>query len=153
VTAHRPAPYTPGIVTDDLQRGLGFRLGAAWRRVDRLYGRALEPLGLPHAHGAVLAAVLAEPGLHAADLAQRTGFEASTVSRLVCELCRRKFLRREADPEDGRARLVFAGKRGEDLRDDLVAAIRRADDRLRGELGDAAADAIIRAADALERLP
>ncbi|MFQ5845960.1 MAG: MarR family winged helix-turn-helix transcriptional regulator, partial [Planctomycetota bacterium] len=69
---------------DDLTRScLGFRLSAVYRRVDRLFNRAYGPLGLPYAHAQILLCLLGAGELHARDLAARTGYDSSTVSRLV----------------------------------------------------------------------
>ena len=95
---------------------LGFRISAAYRRVDRLFNRALRRLGISYAHGQVLMCLLQDGPMRAADVADRTGFERSTVSRLVKELSRRKLVRRLPHPADGRARLLEPAKRGEALR-------------------------------------
>jgi len=138
----------------DLVKGcLGFRLGSAWRRVDRLFNRAFARIGLSHAHGHVLACVLAEGDLRLVDIAHRTGFEPSTVSRLVKELARRKLVRRTPDPTDGRAQLVSPAKRGEALRGEIAGLVQRAEERLRRELTGTDLDGFLHFTEAVDRLP
>lgn len=136
-----------------LRECLGFRLGSAYRRVDRLFNRAFRRIGLTHAHGYVLVCLLQAGELRARDLARLTGFEQSTISRLVRELARRKLVRRRRDPDDGRSRLLSAGARAEALRDDIEHLLRRADERVRRELPQADVDGLLRAAEVMERLP
>ena len=139
---------------DDLLREcLGFRLGAAYRRVDRLFNRAFARIGLTHAHGYVLTCLLQAGELRARDFARLTGFEQSTVSRLLKELARRKLVRRRRDPDDGRSHLLSPGARAEALRGDIEHLLRRTDERLRRELARDDAEGLLRAAEVMERLP
>jgi len=140
-------------VEDLLLECLGLRVGAAYRRVDRLLNRAFAAVGLTHAHGHVLACVLAAGEIRIGDIARRTGFESSTVSRLVKELVRRKLVRRRADPEDGRAVLLRPGARAEAIRGDIVALLHRADERLRRELTGDDLRGFFNTVDIMDRLP
>lgn len=138
---------------DVLRECLGFRMGSAYRRVDRLFNRAFARIGLTHAHGHVLACLLQGGELRARDIARLTGFEQSTVSRLLKELARRKLLRRRRDPDDGRSHLLSAGARAKALKDDIDHLLSRTDERLRRELPRADVDGLLRAADIMDRLP
>ena len=132
---------------------LGFRISSAYRRVDRLFNRALRRLGISHAHGQVLMCLLQDGPLRAADVADRTGFDRSTVSRLVKELSRRKLVRRLPHPADGRARLLEPAKRGEALRDELGDLHRRINADLRRDLTQADLDGFRHATEIMDRLP
>jgi DNA-binding MarR family transcriptional regulator len=138
---------------DPLSDGLSFRLGSAFRRVDRLLNRLLAPVGLTHAHTQVLATLLADGELRVTDLAQRTGFEQSTVSRLVKELARRRLVKRRPHPDDGRARLYRPGRRATELRTELRDILRRADRQLRRELPEADLAGFRNTLGLIERLP
>ena len=98
---------------------LGFQIGAAARRVDRLFSRAFRPLGISYAHGQILMCLLQDGPMRIADVAKSTGFEPSTVSRLVKELNRRKLVRSRKHPQDGRARVLEAATRGAALRQEI----------------------------------
>lgn len=138
---------------DPLSDGISFRLGSAFRRVDRLLNRLLAPIGLTHAHTQVLATLLAAGELRVTDIAQRTGFEQSTVSRLVKELARRRMVRRRPHPDDGRARLYRPGRRAAELRTELRGILRKADERLRRELPAADLAGFFTTLEIIERLP
>jgi DNA-binding MarR family transcriptional regulator len=128
-------------------------MASAYRRVDRLFNRAFAKLGLTHAHGHVLACLLEAGELRASELARRTGFEQSTVSRLVKALAQRKLVRRRRDPADGRGLLLSPGARAKAMRSDIEHVLRRADSRLRRDLTEADVDGLLRAAEAMDRLP
>jgi len=132
---------------------VGLRLAAAHRRVDRLLNRALQPTGIGAAHAQILLCVLEADELRVAQVADRTGFEASTVSRLVAELGRRKLIRRRRDPDDGRALLVSPAKRGRALRVEIELVLRRAHDRAFGGVTEADLEGFVRTIETLDRLP
>lgn len=132
---------------------LGLRLGAAFRRVDRLFGRAFRALDLPHSHGQLLLLLLREGEMRVGDLAARTGHEPSTAARLLGALSRRKLVRFRTDPADGRATLFRPAARAESLRPDLERLQSRVNDRLRSSLSAADLEACLRVLSALDRLP
>ena len=138
----------------DLVRNcLGFRLGSAYRRIDRLFNRAYAGIGLPHAHGQVLACLLHDGEMRLTDIAARTGFDRSTVSHLVKELARRKLIRRREHPDDRRAVLLSPAKRGEALRDDIERIHRRINAQLRSTLTDADVDGFLQTLRVMDQLP
>ena len=132
---------------------LGFRLSSAYRRVDRLFNRAFRRLGISHAHGQVLMCLLQDGPLRAKDVAERTGFDRSTVSRLVKELARRKLVRRTRDPGDGRARTLEPAKRGAALRAEIADIQRRLNADLCRDLPQADLDAFQHVIEVMDRLP
>ena len=129
------------------------RIGSAFRRVDRLFNRTFDAIGLGNAHAQVLLCLLQEGELRVVDVAALTGFEASTVSRLTRELGRRKLIHRRHDPHDGRVRLLRPAKRGLALRGDLVRLQARVNFRLRRDLTEADLEGCLRTMAALDRLP
>ena len=138
---------------DLLRDCLALRLGAAGRRVDRLFDRAFKPLGISWAHGQILSCLLSEGPLRVADVAQRTGFEASTVSRLVQELNRRKLVRSRKHPTDGRARLLTPATRGEALRKAINRIHVKLNAQLRRELTDDDLEGFAQTTAVMVRLP
>jgi DNA-binding MarR family transcriptional regulator len=128
-------------------------MGAAYRRVDRLFNRTLKKTGLSLAHVHLLACLLARGESRARDVARQTGFEPSTVSRLLLDLSRRKFVRRRPDPEDGRAVLFRTSPRGEGLRAEIERLARHADERLRRDVTEADLAGMFHAIEIMERLP
>jgi DNA-binding MarR family transcriptional regulator len=139
---------------EDLTRScLGFRLGAVYRRIDRLFGRAYGALGLPYAHAQILLCLLEAGELHVRDLAARTGYDRSTVSRLAHELIRRRLVRHKPDPDDGRMRLLMPAKRTHDLAPEMAQVQKRVNERLRRTLVSADVEGLLRVTEQLERLP
>lgn len=132
---------------------LGFRMGSAYRRVDRLFNRAFAGIGLTHAHAQVLACLLQDGEMRPKDVAARTGFDQSVVSRLSRELGRRRLLRRRRDPDDGRAMLLRPAARAEVLREPLVRLVERVNGRLRRDLAEADLEAFERVTAVMGRLP
>ena len=140
-------------VNDPTRDCLGLRLGAAHRRVDRLFNHAYARLGLANAHGQVLVCLLAEGEMRIADIAHRTGFDHSTVSRLVKELARRKLVRRRRHPVDGRAHLLRPGARAEALRADIERLQQRLNAQLRRELTESDLEGFFQTIAVMDRLP
>jgi len=140
-------------VEELLRECLGFRLGGAYRRADRHFNRALKPTGLSSAHVLVLACLLAKGEQRAIDLARLTGFESSTVSRLVRDLARRKYVRHRPNPDDARSRLYRPSTRGESLRAEIERIVRRADERLRRDMTEADVTGLLHAIEVMDRLP
>lgn len=144
-------------MSDLLRSNLAFRLSAAHRRVDRYLNRLFDQLELTHAHAQLLACLLeadkAGRELRVADLAEQTGFEQSTVSRLIKELARRKLAKRRQHPDDRRSRLWQPAKRGKALRLEIETILRKANERLRRDLPDADFQGLLRSADVLDKLP
>lgn len=136
-----------------LRECLGFRLGGAYRRTDRLFNRALKPTGLSSAHALILACLLGKPEQRIQDLAQRTGFESSTVSRLVRDLARRKYVRQRPKPDDARSKLYSPAAKGEALRAEIERLVRKADERLRREMTAADLEGTFRVIEIMDHLP
>ncbi len=132
---------------------LGFRVSAAQRRVDRLFSRAFRPLGISFAHGQILMTLLQDGPMRIADVARKTGFEPSTVSRLVKELNRRKLVRSRKHPTDGRARMLEAGTRGEALRQEIEQIHHRLNAELRRDLGEDDLEGFAQTTAVMVRLP
>ncbi len=132
---------------------LAFRLGAAYRRVDRLVNRELRELEISHADLHILFAVMERGELRVTDIAQLTGFEESTTSRLVRELARRKLLRRRRNPTDARSHLLTVGTRTKNLRIELEQITRRVQAQLVRDLPQVDRDGFLRTVDLLDRIP
>lgn len=136
-----------------LRECLGFRLGAAYRRVDRLLNRSLGKIGLSAAHAHVLACLLARGESKPRDVARQTGLQSSTVSRLLADLSRRKLARRRPDPEDRRAVFFRPSPKGEALRAEIDRLVRHADERLRRDMPQSDLAGVFGAIEIMERLP
>ncbi len=106
-------------VEDPLRDCMGFRLGAAWRRLDRLFNRAYAVLDLSHAHAQVLLCVLERGEIRMAEIVPLTGLTQPTISRLAADLSKHRYLRRTRDPLDGRAQLLNGSARAKRIEPEL----------------------------------
>jgi DNA-binding MarR family transcriptional regulator len=128
-------------------------MGSAYRRIDRMFNRAFRSVGLAHAQGQVLACLLQYGEMRPRDVAAKTGFDHSVVSRLVQELGRRKLVRRRRDPDDGRSMLLRPSRRAEALREPIRHVLERVNGRLRRDLALADLEGFERVTDVMARLP
>ena len=68
------------------------------------------------AHGAVLHALFKQNPMQMSELAEHIGRKKNTVTGLITTLEDRGYCRREPDPQDARAQLVFLTEKGEAMR-------------------------------------
>jgi len=68
------------------------------------------------AHGAVLNALFKQSPMQMNELAEHIGRKKNTVTGLITTLEDRGYCRRESDPQDARAQLVFLTEKGEAMR-------------------------------------
>ena len=68
------------------------------------------------AHGAVLNALFKQSPMQMNELAEHIGRKKNTVTGLITTLEDRGYCRRESDPQDARAHLVFLTEKGEAMR-------------------------------------
>ncbi len=106
------------------------------RRITQIYDEALAPYGLTVGQIGVLASLRRREGIGVSVLAERLSADASTVSRLLKPLEAAGFLALEADPADGRAKLVRLTDAGADKRRSAVAGWQAAQTRVQAALGD-----------------
>jgi DNA-binding MarR family transcriptional regulator len=77
------------------------------QRVRAAVGEGVDAAAFP-----VLARIAARGRVRTSDLAESIGLDASTVSRKIADLAEAGLVRREPDPEDGRAHLLEVTERG-----------------------------------------
>lgn len=106
------------------------------RRATQIYDDALAPFGLTVGQLGLLAALRRGRGIGVGALAERLASDASTISRLLRPLAAAGLLALEADPADGRGRLVRLTDRGFEARGRATAGWRTAQDQVRTALGD-----------------
>ena len=95
-------------------------LAAAIReQANTLILRSLSERGITDilpAHGAVLHALFKQSPMQMNELAEHIGRKKNTVTGLITTLEDRGYCRRESDPQDARAQLVFLTEKGEAMR-------------------------------------
>jgi DNA-binding MarR family transcriptional regulator len=129
-TDPRPTPHS----------GLGDCTAAKVRRVARkvtqIYDEALAPHGLTIGQLGLLASLRRRDGIGIGALAERLSADASTVSRLLRPLAAAGLLVLDADPDDGRAKLVRITDAGHERRRAAAEGWNAAQGRVRDALGD-----------------
>ncbi len=91
----------------------------------------------------VMAAVLEEPGSGQRQLAKRMGVDAVNFGHMTDLLEQKGLIRRQIDPEDRRARQLYATRRGTDLRHRLRPSLLAAQDRLLAPLAKSERTALL----------
>ena len=90
------------MIFEESDRGLGFLLTEAARKLRRLADQRLQPLGLTRAQWAVLAMLSRRGALSQSQLAAALEIEKSTAGRLVDQLERSQWVERRPVPGDRR---------------------------------------------------
>jgi DNA-binding MarR family transcriptional regulator len=98
------------------ERCLYFNINALARKVNRIWDKAFDELGLSPAHAYLLRLVLAEPGLSQLEITKELRLEKSTVTRFIDALEERGYLRRE---RIGRETVIHPATAARKLEDDL----------------------------------
>ena len=94
-------------------------------------GRDIRPVQF-----AALTAIRAYPGIDQVALARALAFDRSTIQDVVLRIVRKGWVRRGADPEDLRRRVLFVTEAGTAVLDAMVADNRRAQERILAPLGE-----------------
>jgi DNA-binding MarR family transcriptional regulator len=126
--SNAPAGPTPGFLV--------WRLSMKWRAA---VDRALAPLGLTHAHYAVLSSLfgMERAGLRPSQrqLADHTGLETLYVSKLARTLDADGLIQRTRDPSDARTVRLALTDRGREAIRPAIATVQTLVDRLLQPLG------------------
>lgn len=112
---------------------LGFLLAKATTRWNELLAQGLGERGFGEvrpAYGSVLLPLFEEDGLRMGEIAARSRLSKQTLSSLVRQMERDGLVRREPDPEDGRAFIVTLTARAEELRAASEGLLRDLDARV-----------------------
>jgi DNA-binding MarR family transcriptional regulator len=108
---------------------LGFLLAKASQRWNELLGQAFKERGhgrVRPAYGSLLLPLWEEDGLRMGELARRARLSKQTMTTMVRLMERDGLVRREPDPDDGRAsrvRLTPRAKRLKPVADEVVGAL------------------------------
>jgi DNA-binding MarR family transcriptional regulator len=116
-----PAPAT--------RENLGFLLAKASQRWNELLYERFVARGYPEvrpAYGSILVPLFEEDGLRMGEIGRRARLAKQTMTTMVRLLERDGLVRREPDPADGRASLVFLTRRARQFRpvaDDVLGEL------------------------------
>lgn len=85
---------------------------------------------------AILNALIDEPGEDQVTLARQVAFDAATFGSVIGRLEAKGWVRREADAQDRRRKLLWVTPEGERAAQQMKAAVRRAQQRILAPLAD-----------------
>jgi DNA-binding MarR family transcriptional regulator len=120
-----------GTVAHATSENLGFLLAKASQRWNELLAERFAERGYPEvrpAYGSILIPLFEEDGLRMGDLAARARLAKQTMTTMVRLLERDGLVRRERDPDDGRATRVYLTRRSRSFRpvaEDVLAELDR----------------------------
>jgi DNA-binding MarR family transcriptional regulator len=119
------------------RNNLGFMLAKASQRWNELLYERFTAAGFPEirpAYGSILVPLFEEDGLRIGELARRARLAKQTMTTMVRLLERDGLVRRDPDPDDGRAFLVRLTPRAHGALPVVEATLRELDDLVRSHL-------------------
>jgi DNA-binding MarR family transcriptional regulator len=106
-------------------------LDIALRKLDQLFGRVVQPLGLTIIEWYILRALYERDGQHASELARAVGRAATSFTPNLDKLQDKGLLERRPDPGDRRAVRIFLTDNAEAVRDVFLDSAEYIDDQVR----------------------
>lgn len=103
-----------------LDDSLGYQLGVTYRKTLHTLIQRFKPYDITPEQFTVLVRLSEEDGIHQKELASRTARDQPTLTRILDLLERKGMIRKETDPSDRRAFLLFVTKEGEKIIDILT---------------------------------
>lgn len=132
---------------DQLTReNVGYLLAKASQRWNQLLHERFRAAGFAEvrpAYGSLLVPLFEEEGLRMGDLARRAALSKQAMTTLIRAAEESGLVRREADPEDGRASRVYLTPRSRAFRPVAEQALDELDELVRGRLPDGDLDRLI----------
>lgn len=107
-------------MSHDLQESIPYLLASAGIRTGLAFTKELKPYALSLNEWRVCATLRHQPLQRIGEVAHHTSIDASTLSRLIDAMIRRKLLVRERDSADARARALYLTPKGEALVDQVI---------------------------------
>lgn len=105
----------------DPDKSVGFLLADVSRLLRRDFDRRVKALELTQAQWRAIAHLAREEGINQAALAERLEVKPITLTRLIDRMEAAGWVKRQADPEDRRASLLFLTAKAQPILDELWA--------------------------------
>jgi DNA-binding MarR family transcriptional regulator len=109
-----------------------------------LFNEEVAELGLTPVQYAALHAVCSQPGVDQKSLAQSISYDAATIGGVLDRMEARGLVARSPSPLDRRVRLVTATAQGEQMLQDVIPRMLRAQDRMLAPLAEPDRQALLR---------
>jgi len=103
-----------------LDESLGFRLGMTYRKASQILTQRFKPYDMTPEQYTLLVRLVEEDGINQKELAQRTARDQPTLTRILDVLERKGLVRKETDPSDRRAFLLYITDEGRKKAEELI---------------------------------
>lgn len=110
----------------DIEKSVGFLLAKAHQRMFAWFREELAPYNVTPPQFALMAFLARQDGISQTTLVEKTEIDRTTLGGLIDRLEQAGTVRRESDPHDRRAFLIYLTDDGRRLQRDLVAIALRA---------------------------
>jgi len=108
----------------------------ALRSMDQFYGRAISSMEVTVIEWYILRALYEKDGQHPSDLAHKVGRAPTSFTPLLDKLENKQFIRRQPDPADRRAVLIYLTDDGKALKRRVLASADEIERRVRQAASD-----------------
>ena len=129
----------------DRETSVGYVANHLARLLEKNLAQAIRPLGLTPGQFPVLLALWERDGRTQKALVSITDVEQATMANTLARMERDGLIRREADPQDNRSRLVFLTERARALEQEATAAAGAINERACAELPPSERDLMLSA--------
>ena len=107
-----------------------FMLAKAYQRAHGDFKKALKPFKLTNIQHLVLEALWYQEGYTAAELGKFLVLDKATLSGVLDRLVDHGWIRKEPDPDDGRVVRLYTAEKAEEMKDELIALRKTANEKL-----------------------
>lgn len=136
-------------VTFDFRHAPGHLIRRAQQIAVAQFARETAAFGITPVQFALLQALVQSPGVDQNTLAAQVAFDPATSGSVVGRLEAKGWIRREADPQDRRRKLLHVTPQGQQALQDMQAAVQRVQQQILAPLNAAQAQQLV---DLLSRL-
>jgi len=107
-----------------------FLLAKAYQKAHGDYKKDLKPFKLTNIQHLVLEALWYQEGFTAADLGKFLVLDKATLSGVLDRLAEAGWIRKEADPDDGRVVRLYTAEKADEMKNELITLRRAANEKL-----------------------
>ncbi|MBF0552082.1 MAG: MarR family transcriptional regulator [Deltaproteobacteria bacterium] len=107
-----------------------FFLAKAYQKAHAHFKKQLQPYGLTNIQHLVLEGLWYAPGQTAAELGEFLILDKATLSGVLDRMDKAGWIRKEADPEDGRIFKLYPSERANALKEELIALRQRTNEEI-----------------------
>ena len=100
---------------------IGFLLGSTYRKVSNMFSSRLKEYDITPEQWSILYYICAKEGMNQKELATHAYKDQPTTARILDVLYRKQLIRKEMDPHDRRAFLVYPNEEGRELMQKVYA--------------------------------